>query len=68
MGTLPNTGSTMAFGKVKSAYDNGAYPRSAGANISLTSSLGSHISFTAGTTLAFSSTFGGRNTPYAYPP
>lgn len=68
MGTLPATGSAISFGRVRSAYDNAAYPRTAGANISLGGVLNPLIG--RGTTVqtSFSSVFGGIDTPFNYPP
>ena len=68
MGTLPATGSAISFGRVQSAYDNGAYPRSAGANISLGATLNVHIGRSTTVQTSFSAVFGGLTTPFNYPP
>ena len=67
MGTLPATGNAISFGRVQSAFDNAAYPRSAGANIRLGATLNPNIG--RGTTVqtSFSAVFGGITTPYNYP-
>lgn len=67
MGTLPATGSAISFGRVQSAYDNGAYPRAAGANIRLGGTLNVHIGRSTTVQTSFSAVFGGRVTPYNYP-
>lgn len=67
MGTLPATGSAISFGRVQSAYDNGAYPRSAGANIRLGGTLNVHIGRSTTVQTSFSSVFGGKDTPFTYP-
>jgi hypothetical protein len=60
---IPGTGSSIAMGKVFHAYTN-IYP-SAGQNVSLRATLGSHIGITTGT-IYLSGSFGGRTGPYDY--
>ena len=75
MATLPATGSQISFGQVNQAFTNNT-PGSAGnapsggQNIKLSAVLGNNAAYgigqTAGTQISFSSTFGGKNTPYNY--
>jgi len=77
MGLIPATGSAIAFGKVNQAYTNNT-PGSAGnapaggQNISLSSVLGNNATYginqASGTPISFSATFGGKSTPFDYPP
>lgn len=60
---IPNTGSTIAMGKVRRAYTNVA--PTGGANISLRATLGSYIGISSGS-ISLSSSFGGRTGPYDY--
>jgi hypothetical protein len=60
---IPNTGSTIAMGKVYHAYYNST--PGAGANISLRATLGSQIGISSGS-ITLSSSFGGRTGPYDY--
>ena len=65
MSVLPATGSAIKMGGVKQAYTNVA--PAAGQNITLSAYLG--VSFggkSAGASIAFSSTFGGKTAPYTY--
>jgi hypothetical protein len=65
MAILPATGSAIKMGGVYQAYTNTA--PSAGLNIRLSATLGANYGGkSAGTTIAFSSTFGGKTTPYTY--
>jgi hypothetical protein len=64
MAVLPATGSAIKMGGVKQAYSNVA--PAGGQNISLTGTLGSYISRSAGVATSLSATFGGRTTPYTY--
>jgi len=63
---IPNTGSTIAMGKVYNAYyvTFGGIPAS-GTNIGLRATLGSKIGITTGA-ITLSSSFGGRTGPYNY--
>jgi hypothetical protein len=60
---IPNTGSEIRMGGVNRAYTN-LIP-TAGANISLRATLGSHIGIGTGS-ISLSSAFGGRTGPYDY--
>jgi hypothetical protein len=65
---LPATGSQIAMGRVYSAYTNAAYPTAAGTAVRLNATLGvSYGGKAAAAATAFSATFGGKTTPYAYP-
>jgi len=62
---LPATGSAIKMGGVYLAYTNIA--PTAGANIKLSATLGNSYGGKAtGTQISFSSTFGGKTTPYTY--
>lgn len=73
MATLPATGSAISFGQVNKGFTNNT-PGSAGnapsggQNIKLSAVLGNNATYginqTAGTQISFSSTFGGKTTPY----
>lgn len=75
MATLPATGSAISFGQVNKGFTNnnpgsaGDAP-SGGQNIKLSAVLGSHPTYgigqTTGTQISFSSTFGGKTTPFAF--
>ena len=66
MATLPASGATIAMGQVYTAYTNLAH--TTGTNIKLSETLGANYGGkTAGTQISFSSTFGGKTTPYTYP-
>ena len=60
---IPNTGTTIAMGKVYRAYTN--ITPGASANVSLRATLGSYIGITTGS-ISLSSSFGGRTGPYDY--
>lgn len=64
MALLPATGSEIAMGRVRKAYNNVA--PGAGQNITLSSVLGPYKGKSAGTQISFSSTFGGATVPYTY--
>jgi hypothetical protein len=65
MATLPATGAAISMGQVYTAFSGAA---KAGANIRLSAVLGaSYGGKAAGTQISFSSTFGGKTTPNAYP-
>jgi hypothetical protein len=65
MAILPATGSAIKMGGVYQAYTNTA--PSAGLNIRLSATLGANYGGkSAGTQISFSSTFGGKTTPYTY--
>lgn len=64
MALLPATGSEIAMGKVRKAYNNVA--PAAGQNITLSGVLGPFKGKSAGTAISFSSTFGGATVPYTY--
>jgi hypothetical protein len=64
MPLLPATGSEMTMGRVYKAYTNTT--ASAGANISLSATLGPYKGVAAGNQISMSSTFGGATTPYTY--
>ena len=63
---IPNTGSTIAMGKVYNAYyvAAGGIP-AVGTNIGLRATLGSKIGITTGA-ITLSLSFGGRTGPYNY--
>jgi|LakMenEpi03Aug12_release.lakeMendotaPanAssembly.Ray.scaffolds.fasta_scaffold4695147_1 hypothetical protein len=66
MAILPATGSAIAMGQVYTAYSNAAH--TAGTNIRLSATLGAtYGGKVAGAAISFSSTFGGKTTPYGYP-
>lgn len=72
MATLPATGSAISMGQVNQAFNNNA-PGAAGnspaggQNIKLSQVLGvNYGGKVAGTAISFSSTFGGKTTPYTY--
>lgn len=75
MAILPATGSAISFGQVNQGFTNNT-PGSAGnapsggQNIKLSAVLGANPTYTvnqtAGTQISFSSTFGGKTTPYNY--
>jgi hypothetical protein len=80
MATLPATGSQISFGQVNQAFTN-YVPNSAGnspsggQNIKLSAALGVNFAvpsstfpstYSTGTQISLSKTFGGRNTPYGY--
>ena len=77
MAILPATGAEIAFGKVHQAFTNvvrgsaGDAP-AGGQNIKLSAVLGANAAYgirqAAGTQIKFSATFGGKVTPFAYPP
>lgn len=67
MGTLPATGSAISFGRVQAAFAGGAYPRTTGENIGLGGTLNVHIGRSTTVQTSFSSVFGGKDTPNAYP-
>ena len=68
MAILPATGSAISMGRVYSAYSNAAYPPT-GAGVKLSATLGvNYGGKVAATAISFSSTFGGKTTPYNYPP
>jgi len=65
MSILPATGATISMGRVYTSYSNSA--PAAGSNIRLSATLGANYGGkTAGTAISFSSTFGGKTTPYTY--
>jgi len=62
MAILPATGSTITMGGVYRAYTNVAPT-----NVRLSATLGdSYGGKVPGTAISFSSTFGGKTTPYGY--
>jgi hypothetical protein len=72
-GILPATGQAIAMGAVYVAYGGGGFlgtatqAQLAGKNISLSGVLGvSYGGKSAATVISFSSTFGGKTTPYTY--
>ena len=72
-GILPATGQSIAMGAVYLAFGGGGFAGTAtqaqlaGKNISLSAVLGaSYGGKTAGTAISFSSTSGGKTTPYTY--
>lgn len=72
MSVLPATGSEIAMGRVQHAYNNVAVGTGGNAiagtqNVKLSASLGANYAGkAAGTQISFSSTFGGKTTPYTY--
>jgi hypothetical protein len=72
MAVLPATGSAIAMGRVQQAYNNvtagtGASAIAGSTNVKLSASLGANYGGkSAGTQISFSSTFGGKITPYGY--
>jgi len=74
MAILPATGSAIAMGKVQQAYNNvtagtGANAPTGSVNVKLSAVLGvQYGGKTAGAQISFSSTFGGKTTPYGYTP
>ena len=74
MATLPATGSQIAMGKVQQAYNNvtpgtGGNAPAGTQNVKLSAVLGvTYGGKTAGAPISFSSTFGGKVTPYPYIP
>lgn len=65
MALLPDTGVAITMGRVYTSYTNSA--PTAGSNIRLSATLGANYGGkSAGTTISFSSTFGGKTTPYTY--
>ena len=60
---IPNTGTTIAMGKVYHAYFN--VTPSPGTNVSLRATLGGQIGIASGS-ITLSATFGGRTGPYDY--
>ena len=82
MATIPATGSQISFGQVNQAFTNyvpnsaGLGPSPLGGqNIRLSASLGGNFAvpsstfpttYTTGTVISLSKTFGGRATPYGY--
>ena len=65
MAILPATGAAITMGRVYTSYSN--ITPTAGANIRLSATLGANYGGKgAGTTISFSSTFGGKTTPYTY--
>jgi len=64
MALLPATGSEIAMGKVRKAYNNVA--PAAGQNITLSGTLGPYKGRSSGTQISMSSTFGGATVPYTY--
>jgi hypothetical protein len=73
MAVLPATGQAIAMGAVYVAAGGGGFAGTAtrtqlaGLNIKLSATLGvSYGGKTLGTTISFSSTFGGKTVPYTY--
>jgi hypothetical protein len=65
MAILPATGTAISMGRVRKAYTN--VTPTGGSNVRLNATLGvSYGGKAANATTAFSSTFGGKTTPYAY--
>lgn len=65
MAVLPATGSTITMGRVYHAYTNATAV--GGTNVRLNATLGvSYGGKAANASTAFSSTFGGKTTPYTY--
>jgi hypothetical protein len=64
MAILPATGTEIAMGRIRKAYNNVA--PAAGQNITLSAALGPYKGKSAGTAISMSSTFGGATTPYVY--
>ena len=66
MAILPATGATIAMGQVYTAFSGVGH--TAGANIKLSATLGvNYGGKVLGAQISFSSTFGGKTTPNAYP-
>jgi hypothetical protein len=71
---LPNTGQAISMGKVQQAYNNvtagtGANAPTGSINVKLSAVLGvQYGGKSAGAQISFSSTFGGKTTPYGYTP
>ena len=73
MATLPGTGSAISMGKVQQAYNNvtagtGANAPAGSVNVKLSAVLGPQGGVSPGTPIRFSSTFGGKTTPWPYTP
>jgi hypothetical protein len=72
MAVLPATGSAISMGRVQQAYNNvtagtGASATAGSTNVRLSASLGvAYGGKVAGASISFSSTFGGKTTPYTY--
>lgn len=72
MGTLPATGSAISMGKVQQAYNNvtagtGSNAPTGSINVKLSAVLGvNYGGKIAGASISFSSTFGGKTTPFNY--
>lgn len=72
MAVLPATGSAISMGRVQQAYNNvaagtGASATAGSTNVRLSASLGvGYGGKAAGAQISFSSTFGGKTTPYGY--
>jgi len=65
MAVLPATGTAISMGRVYKAYTN--ITASVGTNVRLNATLGvSYGGKAANASTAFSSTFGGKTTPYTY--
>lgn len=64
MALLPATGSEIAMGRVRKAYNNVA--PAAGQNITLSGTLGPFKGRSPGAAISMSSTFGGATVPYTY--
>lgn len=66
MAILPATGAAIVMGQVYTAFSGAGH--TAGSNIKLSATLGvSYGGKTLGAQISFSSTFGGKTTPNAYP-
>jgi hypothetical protein len=72
MAVLPATGSAISMGRVQQAYNNvtagtGASATAGSTNVRLSASLGvTYGGKSPGAPISFSSTFGGKTTPYTY--
>jgi len=64
MALLPATGTEIAMGKIRKAYNNVA--PGAGQNITLSGTLGPNKGRSSGVQISMSSTFGGSTVPYTY--
>ena len=64
MAILPATGTEIAMGRIRKAYNNVA--PAAGQNITLSGTLGPYKGKAASTVISMSSTFGGATSPYVY--
>jgi hypothetical protein len=64
MAILPATGTEIAMGRIRKAYNNVA--PAAGQNITLSGTLGPYKGRAASTQISMSSTFGGATSPYVY--